>query len=386
MNRCVLSLFLHAGDSYSGSPVVFSIHSVFFGPPSCSKWQNLFKNIYIGYHDVIMKILGIETSCDETAVALLEANGENFVIESELVASQIKDHAKYGGVVPEVAARKHVDVLFGLFDATGVDRTGKEIDLIAVTRGPGLAPALRVGVEAAKTLSTFWNKPLVGVNHLEGHICSVLLDNRARLQFPALVLVVSGGHTELVIVKGQGEYELIGETRDDAAGEAFDKVAKLIGLPYPGGPEVSRLATQGDRSAISLPRPMLDSPGFDFSFSGLKTAVLYHLKDNPETDKIDLCASFEEAVVEVLVTKTKKAIDKYNPKLVLLVGGVSANKYLRERMQQMTAEEFGLSLLLAPLQYTGDNAAMIAVAGYWQASRQDYSDPLILTINANLNL
>lgn len=333
-----------------------------------------------------MKILGIETSCDETAVALLEADGDNFIIESELVASQTKDHAKYGGVVPEVAARKHVDVLFGLLEAAGVDQSGEGVDVIAVTRGPGLAPALRVGVEAAKTLATLWNKPLVGVNHLEGHICSVLLDSRARLQFPSLALIVSGGHTELVLMKDHGVYELLGQTRDDAAGEAFDKVAKLIGLSYPGGPEVSKLAEQGDRQAVELPRPMIESPDYDFSFSGLKTAVLYHLKDNPDTNQADLCASFEQAVVDVLVAKTKKAIKQYDPKSVMLVGGVSANQFLREQMQQMTGEEFGLSIYLPPLSYTGDNAAMIAVAGYWQAKRDDFSDSLQLTIDTNLNL
>jgi len=333
-----------------------------------------------------MKVLGIETSCDETAVAILNATEDKLKITSELVASQIKDHAKYGGVVPEIAARKHVDVLFGLLDVAGVDRTGKDIDVIAVTQGPGLAPALRVGVEAAKTLATLWNKPLVGVNHLEGHLYSVLLDAKSQLQFPALALVVSGGHTELVLMKDHGEYELIGETRDDAAGEAFDKVAKLIGLPYPGGPEISKLAEEGNRAAIELPRPMIESSDFDFSFSGLKTAVLYHLKDNPDTDKADLCASFEQTVVDVLVAKTKKAIKKYDPKSVMLVGGVSANKYLREQMQQMTGEEFGLSIYLPPLSYTGDNAAMIAVAGYFQAKDKNFSKPEELTIKANLNL
>ncbi|MBU0531345.1 tRNA (adenosine(37)-N6)-threonylcarbamoyltransferase complex transferase subunit TsaD [Patescibacteria group bacterium] len=344
-----------------------------------------------------MKILGIETSCDETAVALVEGEGDSVRVVKSLVASQVKDHAKYGGVVPEVAARKHVDVLFGLLMAAKIDRTGQGIDAIAVTRGPGLAPALRVGTEAAKTLATLWGKPLVGVNHLEGHLYSVLLGTTpgralsqvtaCRLSFPALGLIVSGGHTELVLISDYGKYELIGETRDDAAGEAYDKVAKLLELGYPGGPIISKLAKEGDRTAINFPRPMLESGDFDFSFSGLKTAVLYYLRDNGSgiMDKADVCASFQEAVIDVLVAKTAKAIEQFAPNSVLLGGGVSANPRLRSRLKS-AVKKHGLDLLTAPIKYTGDNAAMIATVGYFRARANEFDDPLKLSVEPNLEL
>ena len=351
-----------------------------------------------------MQILGIETSCDETAVAVVEGNGDQVQIKESLVASQIKDHAKYGGVVPEIAARKHVDVLFGLLEAIGVDRSGDGIDAIAVTRGPGLAPALRVGVAAAKTLSLLWDKPLVGANHLEGHIYSVLLGvssdklHITSLKFPAICLLVSGGHTEIVLMKDHGVYEHIGETRDDAAGEAFDKVAKLLGLGYPGGPIVSKLAAEGDSGAIEFPRPMLKSGDYDFSFSGLKTAVLYHLqnsgiitdrlkspKNKPGKEVVDICASFQEAVVDVLVSKTMKAVAEYQPKSVVLGGGVSANERLRSRLADAT-QEAGLEFYAAPIEYTGDNAAMIAAAGYFRAQAKQFDDPRTMVAEPNLKL
>ncbi len=350
-----------------------------------------------------MRIMGIETSCDETAVALLEGERDSLRVRKSLVASQVKDHAKYGGVVPEIAARKHVDVLFGLLGAAKVPRSGRGIDVIAVTRGPGLAPALRVGVEAAKTLALIWDKPLVGVNHLEGHIYSVLLGVTAgrlsKIRFPALCLIVSGGHTELVLMQDHGKYELIGETRDDAAGEAFDKVAKLLGLGYPGGPIVSELAQSGSKTAINFPRPMLESGDFDFSFSGLKTAVLYYLQPFQKNsdrrkkgtlklsrrDRANICASFQEAVVDVLVAKTLKAIEEYQPRSVLLAGGVSANPRLRSRLRS-TVKNQGLDLLSAPIKYTGDNAAMIATAGYFRARSKEFDDPLTLSVEPNLEL
>jgi N6-L-threonylcarbamoyladenine synthase len=339
-----------------------------------------------------MKILGIETSCDETAVAVLEGDGDQIKLIDSLVASQIKDHAKYGGVVPEIAARKHVDVLFGLLEAIGVNHDGSDIDVIAVTQGPGLSPALRVGLSAAKTLATLWDKPIVGVNHLEGHVYSVLLEQKnvkteelKNLQFPTICLLVSGGHTEIVLMKDYGKYELLGQTRDDAAGEAFDKVAKLLGLGYPGGPIVSEKAEQGDPAAIKFPRPMLDSGDYDFSFSGLKTAVLYHLRDNPKDKVEDICASFQQAVVDVLVTKTMRAVKKYNPKSVVLGGGVSANKQLRSQLKKQV-EKAGLELLAPDLEHSGDNAAMIAAAGYFQAQANQYSDLENMTAKPNLNL
>ena len=340
-----------------------------------------------------MKILGIETSCDETAVAVLEGDGDQVKLIDSLVASQIKDHAKYGGVVPEIAARKHVDVLFGLLEAIGVDRSGSGIDVISVTQGPGLSPALRVGLSAAKTLSVLWNKPIVGVNHLEGHVYSVLLKGtrdkgqgtRTKIKFPAICLLVSGGHTEIVLMKDHGQYELLGQTRDDAAGEAFDKVAKLLSLGYPGGPIVSEKAEQGDSAAIEFPRPMMDSGDYDFSFSGLKTAVLYHLQDNPK-DKVDnICASFQQAVVDVLVSKTMKAVKEHKPKCVILGGGVSANKCLRSQLKEQV-EQAGLELLVPDLEHSGDNAAMIAAAGYFQARADKFSDLKDMKAKPNLNL
>ncbi|MFH1142843.1 MAG: tRNA (adenosine(37)-N6)-threonylcarbamoyltransferase complex transferase subunit TsaD [Candidatus Uhrbacteria bacterium] len=346
-----------------------------------------------------MRILGIETSCDETAVAVIEGKGDQIRIIDSLVASQIKDHAKYGGVVPEIAARKHVDVLFGLLKAIGLERSGALIDVIAVTQGPGLSPALRVGLSAAKTFATLWNKPIVGVNHLEGHVYSVLLGSTGvslsnqmtslRLSFPSVCLLVSGGHTEIVLMKDHGVYEHIGETRDDAAGEAFDKVAKLLSLGYPGGPIVSELASKGNPQAINFPRPMIDSGDFDFSFSGLKTAVLYELQGNKVQDtryKDNVCASFQEAVVDVLVSKTMKAVDKYQPKSVILGGGVSANELLRSRLSDAIETRHALSLRLAPIEYTGDNAVMIAVAGYFRAGANQYSDLENIKAEPNMKL
>jgi len=331
-----------------------------------------------------MRILGIETSCDETAVAVIECKDDQIRIVDSLVASQIKDHAKYGGVVPEIAARKHVDVLFGLLKAIGLERSGALIDVIAVTQGPGLSPALRVGLSAAKTLATLWDKPIVGVNHLEGHIYSTIL-NQTTLEFPAICLLVSGGHTEIVLMKDYGVYEHIGETRDDAAGEAFDKVAKLLGLEYPGGPIVSKLADQGNPKAIDFPRPMINSQDFDFSFSGLKTAVLYYRQDNPQSNVKDVCASFQEAVVDVLVSKTMKAVAKYQPKSVILGGGVSANNKLRSRLNDQL-DQVGVESHSAPIEFTGDNAVMIAVAGYFRARANQYSDLDNLKAEPNMKL
>jgi len=338
-----------------------------------------------------MRILGIESSCDETAIAILSGEGDAVRVEQNLVSSQIDIHAKYGGVVPEVAARRHVDVIFPLLLEAGVPRDGAGIDAIAVTSGPGLVPALRVGVELGKTLAWAWKKPLVAVNHLEGHIYSVWLgqgtrDKGQRVEFPALCLLVSGGHTELVLMRNHGQYELVGRTRDDAAGEAFDKVAKLLGLGYPGGPMVSKLAKAGDPAAIAFPRPMLDSGDFDFSFSGLKTAVAMYLKGQGTGDKgqavEDVCASFQAAVVETLVAKTRAAAEKFQPASVILAGGVAANARLREAL----ASSLAVPLHVPDLTFTGDNAAMIAAAGYFKALRKDFTDPILLMADPNMRL
>ncbi len=357
-----------------------------------------------------MRILGIESSCDETAIAIVTGEGDRVLIEKSLVASQAALHAKYGGVVPEVAAREHVDVIFPLLLEAGVARDGSDVDAIAVTAGPGLVPALRVGVELAKTLAWVWNKPLVGVNHLEGHLYSTF----QPVAFPALALLVSGGHTEIVLMRGHGEYERVGATRDDAAGEAFDKVAKLLGLGYPGGPAISKMAEQGDASAIPFPRPMLESGDFDFSFSGLKTAVAVYLKTTPnpslaggETQSdsppakgelrggmsvADVCASFQAAVVDTLVTKTMRAVEKFQPRSVILAGGVAANTSLRDALHshfsgvERDGTKVPVNFYVPDLKFTGDNAAMIAAAGYFRALRKDFSDPLVLEADPNMKL
>ncbi len=343
-----------------------------------------------------MRILGIESSCDETAIAILNGEGNNLTIEKSIVLSQIQTHEKYGGVVPEVAAREHLEAMFPMLDRE-VPFDGTGIDAIAVTAGPGLAPALRVGVQTAKTLAWAWNKPLVPICHLEGHVYTAWLGlgntppgmegmGEERPEFPALCLIVSGGHTELVLMTGHGEFKRVGETLDDAAGEAFDKVAKMIGLPYPGGPHLAKLAEEGEPKAFSFPRAMLDSGDYNFSFSGLKTSVLYTLKKLTEPNKADIAASFQEAVVDVLVQKTMRAAREYQPKSIILAGGVAANLQLRSRLKE-TAGEIDLPVFVPPLQYSMDNAAMIAVAGYYRAQdKKNFVDPLVLHADPNLDI
>lgn len=338
-----------------------------------------------------MRIFAIETSCDETAMAVVDGKGEKLRVRSNLVASQMKLHQKYGGVVPEVAARKHTETIAYML-SEAVERSGKGIDAIAVTYGPGLAPALRVGVEVARTLALAWGKPLVAVNHLEGHVYSNWLNSKYRMmnvEWPALVLIVSGGHTEIVLMHDHGRYELIGETRDDAVGEAFDKVAKILGLPYPGGPAVAKLAELGDSRRFDLPRPMLAADNFDFSFSGLKTAVLYEWREVKESRraKADMAASFQEAAVGVLIGKLTKAIVKTKPKAVMIAGGVAANLHLRTRLAKTLKRDFPQVRLVIPdLKYTTDNAAMIAAAGYFRALKKDFVDPLSLEVDPNAQL
>lgn len=304
-------------------------------------------------------ILAIETSCDETSVAILTTDKLTHVI-----ASQIEAHRLTGGIVPEVAAREHVQVITPLIEQA-MEQSGlapDNIDRIAVTSGPGLITSLMVGVEAARTLAYAWKKPIFPINHIEGHIAANFLPDpvtgvKADIQFPAVALVVSGGHTELLYVPTPGTYELIGATRDDAAGECFDKCARILGLQYPGGPEISKYAKAGDPTNISLPSPMIDSKNFDFSFSGLKTAVLYYHRDNPDTPLPDMCAAIENAIVDVLVKKTQKAVQHYNVQSVLVGGGVAANPLLRERLQQLD-----VPLYIPTPEYCTDNAAMIAAA------------------------
>ncbi len=355
-----------------------------------------------------MKILAIETSCDETAAAVAVDFESGVKILSNIVSSQIELHKKYGGVVPEVAAREHVlDILpvidRALHDA-GIDRhdlsAGKKVlDAIAVTKGPGLMSSLQTGVETAKSLALAWHIPLVAVNHIEGHIYANFIDAKQEIKFPAIVLTVSGGHTILVLMKGYGDFEMIGETRDDAAGEAFDKAAKLMGIGYPGGPVVSAYAEQlriinkltnlKSQFKIHLPRPMMDADNFDFSFSGLKTAIRYALEaDTAWRERIpEYCYEFQEAVCDVLVAKTIRAAKKYDAKTVMMAGGVSANKRLRELLEQRVKNELGDTDFVMPeLKYTTDNAAMIASAGIFKFQRGETTDFGEMSADCNFNL
>jgi N6-L-threonylcarbamoyladenine synthase len=319
-------------------------------------------------------VLAIETSCDETAVAVLRAPRE--ILASE-IASQIDLHRKYGGVVPEVASRNHLPRIRPLIEAA-LHRSGStlaEIDCVAATRGPGLLTSLLVGYSAAKGLAIGLGKPFIGVNHLEGHLLSPFLQGPDR-PLPSVNLIVSGGHTMLVQITGVGFYHLLGRTVDDAAGEAFDKVAKLLQLPYPGGPEIDRLAQRGNPRKFDLPRSMLNSGDFNFSFSGLKTAVRYLLPKLDGDFRADLCASFQEAVIDVLVQKTIRAAKRLGVNLVTVSGGVSANSRLRTKMTDASAAA-GLELKLACPSLSTDNAAMIAFAAlerFQLGYRSDLSD------------
>nr|MBN1228943.1 tRNA (adenosine(37)-N6)-threonylcarbamoyltransferase complex transferase subunit TsaD [Anaerolineae bacterium] len=345
-------------------------------------------------------VLGIETSCDETAAAVVR-DGEDIL--SNIVASQVDLHAQYGGIFPEIASRAHIEQIYPVVEQA-LETAGAalpDVDVITVTRGPGLAGSLVVGVNMAKGLALGRSLPIVGVNHLEGHIYSLWLagpeyrfsrsdspsadGEHIPIEFPVVILIVSGGHTELVLMTGHGEYRRLGGTLDDAAGEAFDKVGRLLGLPYPGGPSIQREAAQGNPSAFDFPRAWLrgnqGKQNFDFSFSGLKTAVLRALKEcDPEyvTDEpvsemipvVDMAASFQAAVVEVLVGKTIRAADEHQAKEIFIAGGVSANTALRSAM----VAEAGCPVRVPPLSLCTDNAAMIASAGYFRFSAGERDD------------
>ncbi len=361
-----------------------------------------------------MKVLGIETSCDETAICVLEAEGDinnpQFKILGNALFSQVKIHEQYGGVFPMVAKREHAknimpltkhalgnaklltagklelsaeklekikailereQDLYPVFEEFILNTVKPDIELITVTSGPGLEPALWVGISFARALGLAWDIPVLPTNHMEGHVLSPLLHSQEKIEFPALALLISGGHTELVLIKNWLEYEVIGRTRDDAVGEAFDKVARLLSLPYPGGPEISRLAADARAekvtSSIILPRPMLKSPDLDFSFSGIKTAVLYALKKIPDVSeniKKEIALEFENAVTEVLIAKTKKALELYNAKTLILGGGVIANAYIRQEFKKLSADYGELKLLIPEIAMSTDNAVMIAIAGY----------------------
>ncbi|MFC1614948.1 tRNA (adenosine(37)-N6)-threonylcarbamoyltransferase complex transferase subunit TsaD [Patescibacteria group bacterium] len=391
-------------------------------PPKCYKY--------------IMKILAIETSCDETAISIIEADGDfsdaKFKILANVVHSQIPEHTPYGGVFPAIAKREHsknlIPVLVNTLQEAKLHKQTDQplfndklqevekilerepelsqqfleilptleipdIDAIAVTYGPGLEPALWVGINFAKALSLAWNKPIIATNHMLGHVFSTLLnDENPRIEFPAIALLVSGGHTELILVKDWDTYEKIGQTRDDAVGEAFDKVARLLDLPYPGGPEISRLAEKlGLReSKFEFPRPMLHSKDFDFSFSGLKTSVLYTVKklgELTQKDKEEVAHEFQQAAIDVLVKKTIVAAQKYEAKTIILGGGVAANSELRKQLTEAVEKNLPDSTIQIPdIKFTGDNAAMIAIAGYFTYLKNGVTqEPLKIEADGNLS-
>ncbi len=331
----------------------------------------------------IDRVLGIETSCDETAASVVD---HGTAIASSVVASQIDLHARYGGVVPELAGRAHIELLTPvLADAlrtAGSDPSGTGVDAIAVTYGPGLIGSLLVGVAEAKALALAWDVPFVGVNHLEAHLFASLLE-QPDLGWPLVVLLVSGGHTLLIEVTAPGHYRLLGGTIDDAAGEAFDKVARFLGLGYPGGPAIDRVADAGDPEAFAFPRSFLGE-GYDFSFSGLKTSVVNTVRKHPEAATEDVAASFRAAVVDVLVAKARRAAADVGAKAVCLAGGVAANSLLRSRVESACAED-GIGAFLPSRALCTDNAAMVAAAGWWRLNHGDRSS-LALGADPNLRL
>ncbi|HYK71742.1 MAG TPA: tRNA (adenosine(37)-N6)-threonylcarbamoyltransferase complex transferase subunit TsaD [Pseudoneobacillus sp.] len=328
-------------------------------------------------------IMGIETSCDETAVAIIK-NGTEIV--ANVVASQIESHKRFGGVVPEIASRHHVEQVTIVFEEAmqQANLTFNQLDAIAVTEGPGLVGALLIGVNAAKAIAFAHNIPLVAVHHIAGHIYANRLVE--EMKFPLLSLVVSGGHTELVFMKEHGHFQVIGETRDDAAGEAYDKVARTLNLPYPGGPHIDRLAQEGEPT-IDLPRAWLEEDSYDFSFSGLKSAVIntvHNFTQRGETIAPEnLAASFQQSVIDVLVTKTMRATKEYKVNQVLLAGGVAANKGLRAALNEAFTQLKDVELVIPPLSLCTDNAAMIAAAGTIMFEKGQRAD---LALNANPGL
>ncbi len=346
-----------------------------------------------------MKILGIETSCDETAASVIEAGERGIKVLSNIVSSQVEIHKKYGGVIPEVAARQHIlnilPVINKALEEAGLNRNTapKELKAVAVANGPGLITSLIVGVESAKSLSFAWNLPLIPINHIEGHIYSNFIEHADQIRFPALVLTVSGGHTMLVLMKGHQNYQIIGDTRDDAAGEAFDKAAQILDLGYPGGPEVARRAgefkKQGSSTDIVFPRPMLKSNDFNFSFSGLKTSLLYKVeKDKDWQSKVSAYSfSFQEAIIDVLTQKAIRAGKEFGIKTLMLSGGVSANSELVDHLRKEVKESLeGVEFFHPERAYTTDNAAMIAAAAYYRARAGKFQNPGDVSVHCNAEL
>ena len=329
-------------------------------------------------------ILAIESSCDETAVAIIK-NGHEIL--ANVVSTQIEIHRRYGGVVPEIASRKHLELINAVVQEA-LDQANMVLDdvtHIAVTYGPGLVGALLVGVATAKALAFASGKPLIGVHHIEGHICANFLVKQ-DFQFPLVCLVVSGGHTNIIKITDHGQYLLLGQTKDDAAGEAYDKIARAIGLPYPGGPHIEQLSREGDVNAIELPRAWMGDDSYDFSFSGLKSAVLNYINKakmkGEEINPADVAASFQQAVLDVLVQKTVRAAVENGVSNILLAGGVAANGTLRDQLQT-AANAHNIQVHYPPVHFCTDNAAMIGAAAHYKAVKGDYAD---LTLNAVPNL
>jgi N6-L-threonylcarbamoyladenine synthase len=326
-------------------------------------------------------ILGIETSCDETAAALV-ANGSAVV--SSVVSSQVDLHARFGGIVPEIASRAHVHLLTPVVAQVLVESgvEGDGVDAVAATVGPGLVGSLLVGISAAKALALVWGVPFIAVNHMEGHLYASFLE-RPDLPLPAVVLLVSGGHTMLVLMEDHGRYRLLGTTVDDAVGEAYDKVARFLGLGYPGGPVIDRMSVHGNPEAIRFPRPMLQE-GYDFSFSGLKTAVVTYVRAHPEASVTDLAASFQAAAVDVLVAKARKAAADTGARSLCIGGGVAANSLLRTRILD-ACDQDGIEPYVPSRELCTDNAAMIAAAAWWRY-QADGPTPLDAGASPNLRL
>ncbi len=325
-----------------------------------------------------MTILGIETSCDETSAGVInkENDGRNKLrLLSNIVSSSLPLHAKTGGIIPEIAAREQIKLIIPVINSAieqCSNLTISEIDAIAVTYGPGLLGSLLVGVETAKTLSYAFNKPLIPVNHLMGHIYANWIDQDFEIEFPALALIVSGGHTDLVLIRDHGKIKWLGGTRDDAAGEAFDKIGRLLGLPYPGGPAIEKAALDGNEKKFNFPRPMIDSKDFDFSFSGLKTAVLRETQTIKQLDNEainNICASAQQAITDVLIQKTLKAAKRFKVKSILLGGGVAANQKLRNELKEKVEQK----LFIPSKSLCTDNGAMIAAAAFYNHKELPWS-------------
>lgn len=340
-----------------------------------------------------MKILGIESSCDESALSLIEIDKKNNIkILKNLISSQIEIHKQYGGIVPEVAARCHAENFFPLLKELDID-IARDVDLIAVTYGPGLITSLIIGLELGKTLSYIYKKPLIPINHIEAHIYSNWLTYpelfNKKTTFPALAVVISGGHTQIFLMKDYGKYKLLGQTVDDAVGEAYDKVAKILELGYPGGPIINKLASEyTEKPSFEFPRPMLNTKDYNLSFSGLKTSVLYRWKDEKRKKDAKLiseyCRAFENAVCDVLSKKIIRAAKEYNVKNIILGGGVSANSSIKNRIIT-DANKIGIKTYFPELKHTGDNAAMVAVAGYFNKSHAKKNN-FKITADSNLSL